>query len=102
MQFGIFSVSDVTRNLRVPKSLSVGVSASGGSFSGSRSPDDCHTPTMRNRVSGTHRLALVVEGLEYDRVHATFAYEFERVTTQVRACARHSTRVDVSERRRKS
>jgi hypothetical protein len=29
-------------------------------------------------------LALIVEGCEYDRLHAMFAYEFERVTTQVR------------------
>jgi hypothetical protein len=28
-------------------------------------------------------LALIVEGCEYDRLHATFAYEFERVTAQV-------------------
>src|SRR5438034_10333901 len=29
-------------------------------------------------------LALIVEGCEYDRLHAMFAYEFERVTTQLR------------------
>jgi hypothetical protein len=44
------------------------------------------SPTMNGeslwpRLAG---LALIVEGCEYDRLHATFAYEFERVTTQVR------------------
>src|SRR5215831_9126252 len=29
-------------------------------------------------------LELSVEGCEYDRLHAVFAYEFQRVTTQVR------------------
>jgi hypothetical protein len=33
------------------------------------------------RLSG---LPLVVEVCEYDRLHAVLAYEFERVTTQVR------------------
>jgi len=33
------------------------------------------------RIAG---LALVVDGCEYDRLHATMAYEFDRVTTQVR------------------
>src|SRR3981081_4418556 len=34
-----------------------------------------------SRLAG---LALIVEGCEYDRLHAMCAYEFERVTTQVR------------------
>jgi L-alanine-DL-glutamate epimerase-like enolase superfamily enzyme len=37
--------------------------------------------SLWSRLAG---LALIVEGCEYDRRHATFAYEFERVTTQVR------------------
>ena len=34
-----------------------------------------------SRLAG---LALIVEGCEYDRLHAMFAYEFERVSTQLR------------------
>src|SRR2546430_17028491 len=37
--------------------------------------------SLWSRLAG---LALIVEGCEYDRLHALFAYEFERVTTQVR------------------
>jgi hypothetical protein len=37
--------------------------------------------SLWSRLGG---LPLIVEGCEYDRLHATFAYEFERVTTQVR------------------
>src|SRR5688500_3344421 len=37
--------------------------------------------SLWSRLAG---LALIVEGCEYDRLHATFAYEFERITTQVR------------------
>lgn len=37
--------------------------------------------SLWSRLAG---LALIVEGCKYDRLHATFAYEFERVTTQVR------------------
>ena len=37
--------------------------------------------SLWSRLAG---LALIVEGCEYDRLHAMFAYEFERVTTQVR------------------
>src|SRR3954462_4349551 len=40
-----------------------------------------------NRESLWPRLAelpLVVEGCEFDRLHAVLAYEFERITTQVR------------------
>ena len=33
---------------------------------------------------GLRELPLVVEGCEYDRLHATVASEFERVTTHVR------------------
>src|SRR5438093_1305995 len=37
--------------------------------------------SLWSRLAG---LALIVEGCEYDRLYAMFAYEFERVTTQVR------------------
>src|SRR5438309_4249819 len=37
--------------------------------------------SLWSRLAG---LALVVEGCEYDRLQAMFAYEFERITTQVR------------------
>ena len=37
--------------------------------------------SLWSRLAG---LALIVEGCEYDRLHAMFAYEFERVTTQLR------------------
>src|SRR5438105_5602236 len=37
--------------------------------------------SLWSRLAG---LALIVEGCEYDRLHAMFAYESERVTTQVR------------------
>src|SRR5947208_17142859 len=37
--------------------------------------------SLWSRLAG---LALVVEGCEYDRLHAMLAYEFERVTTEVR------------------
>ena len=37
--------------------------------------------SLWSRLAG---LALIVEGCEYDRLHAMFAYEFERVTTHVR------------------
>src|SRR5436309_6927732 len=36
--------------------------------------------SLWSRLAG---LALIVEGCEYDRLHAMFAYESERVTTQV-------------------
>src|SRR5436853_257637 len=37
--------------------------------------------SLWSRLAG---LALIVEGCVYDRLHAMFAYESERVTTQVR------------------
>ena len=37
--------------------------------------------SLWSRLAG---LALIVEGCEYERLHAMFAYEFERFTTQVR------------------
>jgi len=37
--------------------------------------------SLWSRLAG---LALIVEGCEYDRLHAMFADEFERVTTEVR------------------
>ena len=37
--------------------------------------------SLWSRLAG---LALIVEGYEYDRLHAMFAYEIERFTTQVR------------------
>jgi hypothetical protein len=37
--------------------------------------------SLWSRLAG---LALIVEGCEYDRLHAMLAYEFKRVTTQVR------------------
>jgi hypothetical protein len=37
--------------------------------------------SLWSRLAG---LALIVEGCEYDRLDATFACEFERVTAQVR------------------
>ena len=37
--------------------------------------------SLWSRLAG---LALIVEGCEYDRLHAVLAYEFERITTHVR------------------
>src|SRR5690242_16806142 len=46
-----------------------------------------HANPMTNGESLWPRLAglpLVIEGFEYERLHAVLAYEFERITTHVR------------------
>jgi L-alanine-DL-glutamate epimerase-like enolase superfamily enzyme len=42
------------------------------------------TPSGQSLWPRLAGLSLVVEGCEYDRLHAVMAYEFDRVTTQVR------------------
>jgi hypothetical protein len=42
---------------------------------------DVNCESLWSRLAG---LVLVIEGCEYDRLHAVLAYEFARVTTQVR------------------
>ena len=43
--------------------------------------------SLWSRLAG---LALIVEGCEYDRLHAMFAYAFERVTLNARRGGRSS------------